>query len=89
MDKQLAEQLMEKLHSLDGPINDACELVEQIADKDEMRRYRKGLGELMGHIYTDLMMPILRQYPDLDPDKDVIFEEDERLRWRPNPGKES
>ena len=83
MDKHLAEQLMKKLHSLDEPINDACELVEQIADEHEMRRFRKGLGELMGHIYTDLMIPILRQYPDLDPDKDVVFEEDDPLRWNP------
>lgn len=44
---------------------------------------------LMGHIYMDLMIPILRQYPDLDRDKDVVFEEDDPLRWRPNPGKES
>ena len=76
MDKNLAEQLMNKLHSLDAPINDAVELVEQIPDEDERKRFRKGLGEMMGHIYTDLMIPILRQYPDLDPDKDLVFEED-------------
>ena len=78
MDKQLAEQLMKKLHSLSVPFNDAAELIEQIPDEDEKKRFRRGLGELMGRAYTDLMIPILRQYPDLDPDKDLDFEEDDR-----------
>jgi hypothetical protein len=69
VDKNLAERLLEKLNELNAPFNDAVELSEQIADVNERSRFRKRLGELMGYAYTDLMMPIHEQYPELDPFK--------------------
>jgi hypothetical protein len=36
----------------------------------ERRRFRRGLAELMIG-YIDLMTDIVRQYPDLDPDRDA------------------
>lgn len=89
MDKNLAEQLMKKLKELDAPFDDATDLVDEITDDAERLRFRKELGELAGNVYVKLMVPIFRQYPDLDPDKDIVFEEDDPLRWQPNPGKES
>lgn len=67
MDKNLAEQMLEKLNELNAPFNDAVELTEQIADAKEKSRFRRKLGELMGYAYTELMMPIHEQYPELDP----------------------
>lgn len=69
VDKNLAEQLLEKLNGLNAPFNDAVELSEQIADVNERSRFRKRLGELMGYAYTDLIMPIHEQFPELDPFK--------------------
>ncbi len=69
VDKNLAERLLEKLNEINAPFNDAVELVEQISDIHEKKRFRRGLAELMGHAYTDLMMPIHDQYPELNPFK--------------------
>ena len=58
------------LFSLDGPLHTATELTSEIEDENERKLIRKGIGEIGGRIYTDLMRPIIRQYPDLDPDKE-------------------
>jgi hypothetical protein len=46
------------------------ELTRQIADTEERRIIHRGLGEVAAHIYTEVMIPIVRQYPDLDPIRD-------------------
>jgi len=67
MERQLAERLLEKLNQLYAPFGDAVELVEQISDLDEKKRFQGALAEVMGRVQTDLMIPIHNQYPDLDP----------------------
>lgn len=69
MDKKIAELLMKDLLALSEPLNSATTLTDQISNKDEQAALRRGIGELMGRIYTDLIIPIIKQYPDLDPDK--------------------
>jgi len=39
----------------------------KIADEDERRAFRRRLGEIMG-LYADMLVSVLREYPDLDPD---------------------
>ena len=68
MDRKTAERLMGEMLALGGPLDSATEIVDQIADKDERSNLRREIGELMGAIYTNIMLPIIRQYPDLDPD---------------------
>lgn len=60
---------MRNLLALDEPLNSAAMLVDKIPNKEEQKEFRRGLGEIVGRIYTDLMLPITRQYPDLDPEK--------------------
>lgn len=69
MDRSIAEQLMKSLLELDAPLNRATELTEKIADPEERKAVRRGIGELTLRAYTDLIRPIVRQYPDLDPEK--------------------
>jgi len=68
MHKDVAEQLMDKLHQLGALLNQMADLVEPIDDPAERRMLLTGLGELMGRSFTDVMLPIIRQYPELDPD---------------------
>ncbi len=56
---------------LSPPLNALDKLSEQIADPDEARAFRRALGELMGSTLT-LLLPIVRQFPDLDPDREAI-----------------
>lgn len=69
MDRKVAELLMKDLLALSEPLNSATALTDQISNKDEQAALRRGIGELMGRIYTDLMIPIIKQYPELDPDR--------------------
>jgi len=54
---------------LDGPLQKATELSLEIPDPEEQKAVRRVIGETIGRLYTDLMIPIIRQYPDLDPEK--------------------
>ena len=69
MDRNVGELLMSNLLAFDEPLNSSATLVNQIPNKEEQKEFRRGIGEIVGRIYTDLMLPIIRQYPDLDPEK--------------------
>lgn len=69
MKKDIAKKLMDILFSFDNSLESATQLTELIEDENERKLIRKGIGEIGSRIYTDLMRPIIKQYPDLDPDK--------------------
>jgi len=69
MDKSIADSLMKQMLSLSHYVDEAGELTKQITDDDERYAIRKGIADIAGLIYTDVMMPLIRQYPELDPDK--------------------
>jgi len=45
-------------------------LSHKIADDEERRAFRRVLAQIMA-LYTDLIVSVAHQYPDLDPDKPV------------------
>lgn len=69
MDRPTAKRMIELLLSLDVPLNEASALTETIADTEERRAVRRALGDITARAYTDLIRPIVRQFPDLDPEK--------------------
>jgi len=72
VEKEIAKKLMELFLSLEKPLNKATDLTSKINDVIEKKAVRKVIGEITGRIYTDFMMPVIKQYPDLDPDKNEI-----------------
>ena len=70
MDKTTANSLMKEMLALSQHIDEAGELTKQIIDENERYVIRKGIADVAGIVYTDIMMPLIRQYPELDPDKD-------------------
>lgn len=69
MDRDVAELLMRSLVALGEPLNSIAEIVERVADEGDRATLRRGVAEVMARVYTDLQLPIIRQYPDLDPDR--------------------
>jgi hypothetical protein len=61
--------MIELLLALDGPLNKATELTEKITDSEERKAVRRVIGGITLTAYTELIRPIVRQYPDLDPEK--------------------
>jgi hypothetical protein len=69
MDHNTAKLLMKNIMEVNDHLNACTLLSDQIADEKEKKEIRRGIGELLGRIYTDIMIPIISQHPDLDPNK--------------------
>jgi hypothetical protein len=69
MDRATAEKLMKVYQKLNGSLNEAAEIIAAMPDREEQKRLRRPLGEVMQSIWLELMRPIVHQHPDLDPDK--------------------
>jgi hypothetical protein len=68
MQRELADDLMKALTALTEPMNRATAAAMEIAHQDEREAMLRAIGSVMDIVYADLMLPITRQYPDLDPD---------------------
>lgn len=67
MERAVAEKVMAIL--ADGrELNALDALSHEISGEDERRAFRRTLAQVMG-LYTDLIVSIAYQYPDLDPDR--------------------
>jgi hypothetical protein len=69
MDRAVAEDLIRLAKAFDASLNAATEATARIADHGERRAIRRAIGELIVRADEDLIRPIVRHYPDLDPDK--------------------
>ena len=67
MDRALAEKLVERLVQLDAPLNAAAQLIESIEDPNLQRQMKETIANVVLSVYTELIRPIVREYPDLDP----------------------
>jgi hypothetical protein len=79
MDRPTAEKLAAALKKLDVQMNEVVAIVETIDDVAERKALRHALGETMCASF-DVLWPLIRQYPDLDPDKDTQWHKDREAR---------
>ena len=82
MERAIAERLTLIFRGLNAPFNEAAALIETISDEAAKNELRRGLGEVMGRTFTDLMVPVVRRHPDLDPDKDSGWLQELRAKKR-------
>jgi hypothetical protein len=69
MEKARAAGLMETARSIGEHLNKLHELSERLTTDPHRNEFRTHIAELMGIVTTDIMLPIIAEYPDLDPDK--------------------
>lgn len=69
MERAVAEDLMKAFLAMGEPLNAATALTAHISDKAEQEVLRRAVANVMQVVYIDLMRPIIKQYPDLDPDR--------------------
>lgn len=67
MEKDVASKMVRACLSMGDELN-ALHLFGELLPDEQRKAYRRHLGEVMGAIYTRIMIPIIREYPDLDPD---------------------
>jgi hypothetical protein len=68
VNKSTAKELMESLLNLNASINSVASEIEKVDSDDERRALRRSVAGLIDLVYTDFMRPIIREYPELDPD---------------------
>ena len=69
MDGATAEKLMSLYHRVGHLLNEATALVNSLPSAEEQKQLRRPLGEAMATSWLDFAAVIVRQYPDLDPDR--------------------
>ena len=68
MNKTEASELMGYLLALDAPINAATKLTQSLDNIEEAREIRRRLAKIVTSAY-ETMIPIISEYPELDPNK--------------------
>ncbi|GIK98174.1 MAG: hypothetical protein BroJett029_23830 [Alphaproteobacteria bacterium] len=68
MRRDLAVLIVDAVISFDNGLGTLDALIGRIEDEEERKRYEKTLGDVLG-LMMDFLLPIERQYPDLNPDK--------------------
>ena len=69
MDRPVAEKIIELVKLSDKTLHQLHLAIDEIGDVDEKKKLRRAWAVVIGEIYKGILVPVLRQYPDLDPDK--------------------
>lgn len=68
MEKALADAILKSVLSLGKGLNDLDPIVRTVKDIDERKRLLKCLGIVMAELNAGIVIPIINQYPEMDPD---------------------
>ena len=68
MQKDLAAEVMSCCLNYSADLNQLLWRIKAECSVEEFEFFRKGVGQVMGYGYTDLMRPICLEHPDLEPD---------------------
>lgn len=71
MTRAVAEKAIEGLLAASGALNETLRLVQTEVPDSVFLDFRKRTADVMAAIYFDLLKPIVRDHPDLDPGKPV------------------
>lgn len=69
LDKDTATQLLVTIMALEPYLNKVDRVVSGIIDPALKARYATALGNIFQIVTMDFVLPIVSQYPELDPDK--------------------
>lgn len=69
MEKALAAKIMEAALSLGKEIGNLDSLISQLGNGGEKEEFVQALGNIMNVLTRDVMFRIIRDHPELDPDR--------------------
>ena len=67
MDIKLAEETSLLALQLSGKLDRHLGRIQAECSEDDFRKFRKGIGYVLGYLYTEVMDPIYREHPQLRP----------------------
>jgi hypothetical protein len=68
LDKRTADVILKSVLSVGETLNDLDRVVRDVKDVDERKRLLKCLGVVMAELNAGMVLPIVSQYPEMDPD---------------------
>jgi hypothetical protein len=69
MKRHVAEQALAALNDASFMMNSTLLLIQKECTEEEFLKFRRGTGLAMGYLYTEVIMPILQEHPDLEPEE--------------------
>jgi hypothetical protein len=66
--KATARKVERTMKKYSRALDESIRLVRDTCPEAEFKAYRKIIGQIMGAPYLDLMRPIHRRFPDLEPE---------------------
>ena len=69
MNKDIAGRILESALALGNEINKLDAQISQINDAKEKDAFAQALGGVMGILTRDIVLRIVREHPELDPDR--------------------
>jgi hypothetical protein len=70
MRREVADKIIAIVKQHDEVLNDLTILTEDIDDEAERKEVRRALAELCFDMHEKITLEIVKQYPDLHPDKE-------------------
>lgn len=69
MDRETAKKLIDMMRDCSKKLDDVIVLVTDECPEEEARKFRGAAGNIMGHIFVDLLDPVYREHPELEPEE--------------------
>ena len=69
VDKEIAKRVVAVLDECSERINETIRDVQRACSDEEFKQYRQAAGVVMGYIYTDVVAPLHKQHPELEPEE--------------------
>ena len=67
--KDIAKEISDLMVETHANFVESVMLVKKNCSNEEFETYRKKIGRIMGIIFTDIMNPIYKIHPELNPDE--------------------
>ncbi len=67
MRRDIAARVNDLMLEYSAKLNETVALLRESCSEDEFQVYRKGIGYVMGYMFTEIMTPIYNEHPDLKP----------------------
>lgn len=69
MNRELSNKIMQEFKIISDSFKNLTELSFEISDIDKQRAFRRSIAQMYAKMYTDIIMPIEYEFPELTLDK--------------------
>jgi hypothetical protein len=68
MEREIARQISQLMLEYFAKLNASVKLVQDNCSSEEFQRYRRAAATVMGDMTAEIMIPIFKEHPDLEPE---------------------